>query len=406
MNDKKLIIPKIAVGTFISIQIFAYVLSFLDILYENGTWQQAVIDGCYQVRNICFYITIISIVLFLRVKIDDIFLLIFFGISYLMMIAFSPQNTPYFEDIFQVLKYILCVYVAIRAKLLSFEEMQKIFKWCARFTVIILIITICVNTDYMILNSVYMTYANAISLGVALLLYYGIIENSVFDLIVSVVGLVSLLIFGSRGSLLTLIILALILLWIKLKNRNLIIVGGAFALVLVFVGPVLIGKIVAKLSVIGIDSRTVEKIINGNLLVSNDRLRIYQYLLNVFKKNIVTGVGICGDRYYLPLKFRGVDATYAHNFFIEIFLDYGLIFGILITCLVVYLLVKCLFQEKNIKYKGFFYVFFIVGFLQLMISRSWLTECSFFSFFALLMTYSTSDRLRFAVKYWKKREIR
>lgn len=159
-----------------------------------------------------------------------------------------------------------------------------------------------------------------------------------------------------------------------------------------------VSTIITKMINLGIDSRTIEKLINGNLFKSNDRIMIYEYLISIILKKPVLGTGICGDRYFLPLRFTGTDATYAHNLFIEILVDYGLIIGSLLILLLLYIIIKFLFKEIDISRKAFFYVFFIIGFIQLMISRSWITEPNFFIFFSILLTYSTNKRIQYVIK--------
>lgn len=392
MKINKYTIPRIAIAIFITIQIFSYTLSFFNLIYGIDTWQSLVVDVIYRIRNVCFCVTMISIILYNKITFDDLILISFFLISYIILILVFPNNIEYFLRVLPLLKFSICVFMAINTNMITFDELKLILKWVSRIVVICLLLTIKMNINFINQNVVYMEYANAVSIGIALLLYYGIFDFSMLDFTLSIVGLISLLLYGSRGSLVTLFILFIIFIWLKMHNKKLLIFGCIILIFMTVFGPMIISNIITKMISFGIDSRTIEKLLNGNLFKSNDRMMIYEYLMTIIFKNPIFGTGICGDRYVLPLRFSGTDATYAHNLFIELMVDYGLIFGSLLIIILFYLIIKFLFKESNIDKKAFFYVFFIVGFIQLMISRSWITESNFFIFFAILLTYSTNKK--------------
>lgn len=398
MKINQYTIPRIAIAFFISIQIFSYTLSFLNLIYGIDTWQNFIVDIIYKIRNISFYVTIISIILYNKITFEDLILMSLFLFSYLFMILIFPDNMEYFKNVQPLIKFSICVFMAISSKMLNFDELKKILKWESRVIVICLLLTIQINIDFMNQNIVYMEYANAISIGIALLLYYSIFDSSIIDFVLSIIGLISLLLYGSRGSLVTLLALLIIFLWLKIRNKKILILGCIFLFVFTLFGPMFVSTIITKMINLGIDSRTIEKLINGNLFKSNDRIMIYEYLISIILKKPILGTGICGDRYFLPLRFTGTDATYAHNLFIEILVDYGLIIGSLLILLLLYIIIKFLFKEIDISRKAFFYVFFIIGFIQLMISRSWITEPNFFIFFSILLTYSTNKRIQYVIK--------
>lgn len=394
MVVQKNILPRIILGVYIVTQVFAFALSFLDIIYGIGTWQQSMIDFCYTVRNFSFFMGIVVVILCNRVTLDDCLLVVFFAVSYLVMRLIFPENGEYFKEIQPILMYAIGAYVAVRAVFFEWDELRNILLWAARIISVISIVVLFTNTSYMANHSVYMNFANAVSVWVALLLYSGITRGNVMDAGVSILGLILLLVYGSRGSVLTLMILAIYLLWLKMENKKRVLIWGLIAIIALLFAPTILRSMMSTLTDIGVDSRSLGKILSGSFLVSNDRLRIYTYLMSVIVNNFAIGAGLCGDRYYLPLEFSGVDATYAHNLFIEMYVDYGVFIGTFIIGIMLYLIVKCFFQEADEEKKAFFAVFFILGFMQLMISRSWLTEQNFFVFFALLVSYSDTPRKR------------
>ena len=394
MNFQTIKIPKFIVAVYIVTQVFAYTLPFLDIIYQSGTFQQALIDFCYQVRNITWLLTIVAIVLYRRITPDGFlvtgFILLSYGLTYLI----HPENVVYFGMFLPFLRYLLVAYLAVRAEFLEFCQIRKLLVWMSRILVPVLIITVVTYTQFSLSRSVYMDFSNAMSIGLALLVFSGLINKNIFDMVMAIAGMLVLCIYGSRGALLTLFVLFIYLFWQKYKNGNMMIVCIVIGVVIIFAGPSIISTVLVKVSGLGVNSRTIEKMLSGKFLVSKDRLSIFQYMISVIGNNFLLGTGIGGDRYYLPLKFSGTDASYAHNLILEILMDYGVLIGGLLISMLVYLIYKCFIKEKDIEVKAFLGAFFTIGFLQLMISRSWLTEPNFFIFFALLLTYSQSNRIR------------
>ena len=389
---------KVIIFIFISTQVFAFSFSFTDMIYSTGTWQQTFIDNMYMLRNISFILSIVCIFISKKITIDDILVIGFICLSYILMCIVFPENKKYFEEIQPILKYAVTAYIAVRTHILKFGELKKYIVFVARAITILLTIVVLSNSFSLIMNSAYMEFANSMSIGLALMFYSGIIDSKIYDFVIALIGSIVLLMYGSRGSLLTIGILVVYLLWLKYKNKKIVIVGIFGAVILIIMGPLFMDVLLKYLVKVGINSRSIEKLISGNFLKSNDRLSIYKYLIGILGKNLFVGVGICGDRYWLPKHFSGMDATYTHNLFLEILLDYGILIGGLIIAISFYLLFKCLIREKNLEKKSFFSVFFFVSYVQLMISRSWITEQNLFILFALLLTYSTSKRIHFVIK--------
>lgn len=397
MHLEKETIPKIILYFFLVTQIFSFTISFMDVIYSSGTWQQNLVDIIYLVRNICFFLSITVIIVYKRLTIDDALLIIFAVFSYCIMRIFFPENIDYFIEIQPQIKHILLAFVIVRANFFDFDEIKKYLVLTARSVAVIVAVSLIFNQQYLMIHSNYMEFSNAISIALALMIYSGIMNNKICDIVISILGLFALLVYGSRGSLFTLLLLIILLLWIKYHNTKIALILIFFAVSIILLGSTMLGVLLEYMVNSGIDSRSISKLLSGNFLVSNDRIRIWQYIIGILMKNFIFGVGICGDRYYLPKKFTGVDATYTHNIILEILLDYGIFIGVLVIGTIFYILVKCFFKEVDKDKKAFFSVFVIVGVLQLMISRSWITEQNFFILLALLLTYSTTPHLKFVI---------
>ena len=397
MYLEKKALPKIILNFFLITQVFSFALSLMDVIYSSGTWQQSLVDNIYLVRNLCFFLSILVILIYRRITIDDVLLIIFALFSYCIMRLIFPENLIYFKEIQPQIKYVIMAFVVVRASFFDFEEIKNYLVLTSRFVAVIVVASVMLNQQYLIMHSIYMEFANAMSIPLGLMIYSGIMNNKICDIVISGIGLFAILAFGSRGSLFTLFLLIILLLWIKYRSTKMALVSLFISVVIVIFGPSILSVLLEYLVNSGIDSRSISKLLSGGFLVSNDRVRIWEYLVGILMKNSIFGVGICGDRYYLPKQFTGVDATYAHNIILEILLDYGFLIGMLLISIIIYILIKCFFQETDKDRKAFFSVFVIVGVLQLMISRSWLTEQNFFILLALLLTYSTTPHLELVI---------
>lgn len=396
LNLKK--IPYPIVFFFILTQVFAFSLSFVDLLYTEGMWQQRLIDGIYMARNISFVVSIAVIVLGLHITIDDILLLLSGFVAYLLMRAFFQENLEYFQAIQPLMKYIYVGYIAVRANLFSFNALKTGLIWTARVVCCAVLASLLSNLSFLNVGKIYMSFANGLEMAAALLVYSSIIDGKKLDLVLVGFCLVALLFYGSRGAILILAILAAYLVWIKYKSAKFVTAILFATGFLVILGPSLLSWALSKIVNTGLSSRTLEKMMSGSLFSSSDRSQIYQYLFDVLGQHPLMGVGVCGDRYYLPMRFTGVDATYSHNLIIELFLDFGLPMGLVVLTVMCYFLYICFLKEQDLSVKGLFAAFVVSGVIHLIFSRSWLTEQNFFILFALLLTYSESKRVHLTFK--------
>lgn len=124
----------------------------------------------------------------------------------------------------------------------------------------------------------------------------------------------------------------------------------------------------------GISSRTLNRILTHTLSYDNGRNSLYQQAVNMFN---VFGHGPFSDQYFFG------EGNYCHNFLIEIFFDFGLFGGTLITIFLLYNLIRIF---KNSQYSDWFNLF--VVFLsyccgRLIFSGTFWTETYFWMLLAL-----------------------
>jgi hypothetical protein len=80
------------------------------------------------------------------------------------------------------------------------------------------------------------------------------------------------------------------------------------------------------------------------------------------------------------------NVAYAHNVFLELLLTFGMLIGMIIIIYLMYLFIwKLMFKQMDVKIKGFLLSFFTVSFLQLMTSRTFLTETNLYILIFMLV---------------------
>ena len=371
--------------------IFSMTISYFYTVTSDSTLVELV-RLSYRLRDVCFVLAAVQIVLKLKISGDDIFLVGMIGIFYMITRVLFPQNMVYIESISAYLILGIECYAVIRTKLLEWKLLKR---WTTRFSrifivaVILGILTVPNQAQY--IAKQYMTFANALTLPTGFVMYEAFCRAKSYDYCLFAIGLISILAFGSRGSFVLLALLFLVYIYSRNQNKKVLYVGLGLLLVL-WIGADISG--VGDNIVSGLlgnsNSRTLSSIFSGSLFKSQ-RTRVYAYLGKCIVSDVFLGAGLCADRYYLPMAFTGNDANYAHNFFLEWTVDFGLI-GLLIAIAVTIFILKNTFSMKNREKKWYFYTFFFLIFLQLMISRSWLTEINFFVYAALLMNHTHGER--------------
>lgn len=194
----------------------------------------------------------------------------------------------------------------------------------------------------------------------------------------SLVGLLIILLLGSRGPFIIALFyyVVLILSNIKLntfKSYILIVFLITSSLIILSVDIVSLFNYINN--TFGIDSRTLDLLAQGQITYDAGRDSLTKILIDSISNSGLWGYGIFGDR---PL----LDGTYAHNFFLEVIVDFGIIFGVLIIIIFVVFTIRKFLSSKD---KTFFLLFFSYGFLPLIKSGSYLTSIEFSIFVGYLI---------------------
>lgn len=243
----------------------------------------------------------------------------------------------------------------------------------------------------------YMTLAYAAVGPIICLIMYGKTYERKFPLFLSVLGTIFILLGGCRGALLTISIFVL-LIFLRIVSEK----KGMMKLLLLLLISILIIILILNLNNMirffadflrqyGYSSRLIEKFLgsstDGDLFQFADRSQIYERLI----PNIdFFGHGIYGD-WVLN------NGVYSHNFFVEILVQYGILFGAIILICFGYYLIRTMHliikgSDTFMRYMVYAFVSILVG--KMMFSSSYLIDSSFWLFLSMISLIHNKYRIK------------
>ena len=129
---------------------------------------------------------------------------------------------------------------------------------------------------------------------------------------------------------------------------------------------------------IGISSRTLMLLLNGDFEHDSGRSEVYELVIIPLMENPLMGLGLWGDRYY-------IDGSYCHNIILEICLNFGLILGpLLILYFVIQFLV--IYYHLYKEYRMLLLKYLLACILPLLFSNSYLISPNFGIFIGIFMS--------------------
>lgn len=267
--------------------------------------------------------------------------LVFFFVSYFGTVIFFPQNVEYMwttaDDLLTNPTYILLFFV-ISGFIASFylKDMELFISIFEKFSVVtVALLAIRFFMGFIIRSSMpeYMTFSYNLLLPTTFVLLLCIKEFKWYRAAIAILGIGLIFVAGCRGALLGAVISPLMYIFFfgkldkNIKYRMTILLVALLLIVLFFYDPIL-QAVSSKLTSIGLNSRTLEKLLNSSITDDSGRGKILQ---NAMSHVGLLGHGLWGDRVLL-------DGNYPHNVMAEILIDYGWILGsgilILLMCII------------------------------------------------------------------------
>ncbi len=298
------------------------------------------------------------------------------------------------------LTVLLFLYIPIFFLMFNGIDFLRLVNLARKFSHATLIVAIIAFGNYMFVRRAtppdYMSFAYMMLTPILLCFIFGT-EGSLWDLILSGIGGFIILIVGCRGAVISLAVFFLLYMIVyyiprggkKFGLGKLIVIIGVLA-VCVF-SEQLLNFISYGLSLVGFTSRTVNKLIAGSgaFIESEGRQAIWNQAIH----NIdFLGKGLFGDRTVIIDEYA--HATYAHNFFLEILVDFGWIIGLLVLAGLIVLFIRafrCSLKSNSSMLIKISFIMISIIFAKHMISTSFLTSVDFW-FYLGLAVYIVSNR--------------
>ena len=205
------------------------------------------------------------------------------------------------------------------------------------------------------------------------------------DYILVTVILVFCLLMGARGPFLFCALLSVYGLYYRNKGSKHIIIGTILLLFLCIGVSFFWKDILVFLSSQLGDSasmRSINKLLEGEFLKDSLRMTHYSWSVEYIKEHIFWGCGLVNDRILINRAFPSLGepiGCYPHNFFLEVGMQYGMVFGFVILILLAKKVFCQYYRYRNMTERILLISLIFMGFLPLMVSGSYLTWSAFYA---------------------------
>ncbi len=231
--------------------------------------------------------------------------------------------------------------------------------------------------------SMSMGYASLIPM---LIMGYGFIRSTdvaqrIVYLVTAVAMLWMVLISGTRGAILCIIIFGFMYLMygINYQFKTLAkfgILAAALLLAYLCLYSTLLYDIGTFLSNLGITSRSINALLNGEISNDNGRSGLQEKALSLIAEGGPFGTGFCSSRYHYA-------GAYPHNIFLEILIDMGYVGGSIFILLLAIGVIRFFVTVKDYHWRVLFIIFFSCAAGRLMVSSSFWMEPFFWQAVAI-----------------------
>lgn len=367
LNTHRNAVLSFSLSYILSYQAFTLFLNYLTnyLFFGDNGWIGDTL-AIYLVLLLCFLIIVIYMV-FDRKRIVlgfFAFLVLSYSITYLIFPANRSfmwtsltdirGNPVYFMFVFNFLCF---------AAVKSIDDFQIFEKIMERFSYLVILMSVShfiVPSDK---RTIYMTFSYNILLQTVVLALLFIRDGGVGRLLFALFGALMILVGGGRGPLLIAFLVPIGFFLHKGKaSRRL---KALTVLVLVLIGSLItLTPLLNWFSeLLGLESRSIEKIVSGSFFKSSDRIGIY--------KSMIERIGILGKGLFADRLITSYG--YAHNIVFELLVQYGLVAG---SCIFVFLILVAIkgMKSPDVSVNLMCYALLSTGLLKLIVSGSYLNE--------------------------------
>jgi len=293
---------------------------------------------------------------------------------------------------------------------ISLNNMDRLFGYLKIMAMVLLVIY---GLQYFVFSSIFQWvsysqeagYLCATSCIIFWVLY--LYKKDYICLVLVPLSILFILLSGSRGPLLTLL-LGMVLSFgvVKKPKTNKIILYVVVLFMLLILWALLKDVVLDTLFDFadqhGLSTRTIEKMSTNEMSGDDSRDMLKSLAISYSFDNFPYGTGIFNDRFYIYTKYYAsfsktsdIFGSYCHNFFVELCMQFGLIFGVLLSLYAALRLLIMLLRKTNKMSTKLAYVLLLtIGFFPLLISRSYLTFPYFYLLIGFCFSYKRIDSIK------------
>ncbi len=306
-------------------------------------------------------------------------LYVIFAFVFFVQSILFPENISYFSN---YIFYLFAMCIPCFINIVMVKEWKLHEETLLIFSIIIFIIGELIlvlsivnrtqSSDYSMSYSYYML------LPALFFLFIFFTKNKTVYLIFSIIAFLSIVLLGSRGAMISWIVFFAIAF---LASKTKLIIKAVMIAILLFL-VVEFDKILQWINNVlielGLSSRTIYMIQTNDFLAHDSGRGILQTKI----KEMIIAHPFVGNGIGSEYRIIG---TYSHNIFLDVFLQYGIIIGVILVILFGYLIVKSFIYSSQ---KIALFMFACYGFVPLLVSGSYLQSCAFWIFLAYCFYHS------------------
>lgn len=300
-------------------------------------------------------------------------------------------GSSFFSSSFPVL---MLVYFPMFLLMLGEIDFDKLMRYMKKLSIVTLVLAIISFYAYIFIYrsspTDYMSFAYMMLTPTLICFMYGWNKNQIPFILCIIAAFINFIV-GCRGSVITIaVFLILYIIGFYMGDNNKRSNYGLRIAMLVVIGLIAINAdrilqlIALGLQGVGFTSRTVSKLLRGNgaFVESEGRWAIWK---QAFENMDFLGKGLFGDRTVILDEYG--HATYAHNFALEIVLDFGILIGfILVILFLLYIIrsTKIAKQANNPLLLKMTFAMICIFLAKHMISTSYLISFDFWFYLGLM----------------------
>lgn len=369
-------------STFFLILFFGHTLAYFNSPDVSNGFVLSIVEMIYLLKKVLLFASFVCVFFRKKISIASIITVFVVATTVLYTYVISPEQIALFTDVYLDFFCGITFFLLLVGGTVQIERLMSMAIFVGRVLLIICFLSIFTqaNWEYFVSRN-YMFISNAFLAPIAISIYGIFQKGHWWDYVLVIAGILVVLLYGSRGDFLVLAILAVVMLYLKIKKKNILLLLPLIPVLIAGVFILINSGILANSG-----SRTIEKIFSGEFFESTGRFEIWGYLISRSFSNALIGRGLCADRFYLLERQHSAEQVYAHNFFIEVFVDFGIV-GIVAAVCVVAIFVKFIAKCYDSEKRNSIIMLSCVSFFPLMFSRTFLAEPGFFMMLGVILNW-------------------